>query len=525
MPSDGRPRRFPFGKLFFAFLAAMILVGAAGTGALLAYQGRYTDRIYPNVTVDGVDIGGMDRAAAHAALEQGLARYGVGTVTVTAGDKTIQIPFSAANRRADVDTVLDQAFQVGRTGDSVSRVADGVGSLFTGTRLQPKVLLDDASLSAAVEAAAARVDAGMVDATAEATASGFTTTPAVEGQGLDRAALAAAIKTALADPAAPAALSVTGSLTAIDPDVTDADAAAAVTTAQAMARDVVLTVGKDNWKIPGSTVRPWITFGRDATGAYVPTVADDAPLETPSRPWPRRSTGARSRRPSPTADPRARSASRPARDGRTLDAAGTTALVVAALRARAAASAPATPPSVAIAVAVKQPKLTTEAAKKAAPKMRKISTWTTYYPVELAQRVRQQHLDPGPRDRRDGRRAGCHLRLVGGARARSTTPRSCAAATATAARSSTATPPRARRSRAASARRRRPSSTRSPGPATRSTSATTTTTSSTAIRPGWTPPSPPARRPCAGRTTRSTRSSSAGGDRPASSRSPCTPYR
>jgi hypothetical protein len=54
---------------------------------------------------------------------------------------------------------------------------------------------------------------------------------------------------------------------------------------------------------------------------------------------------------------------------------------VAALRARALPGAAAVAPAVPLVAAVTSPRLTTDAAKKAVGKIRKISQWTTYYPV------------------------------------------------------------------------------------------------------------------------------------------------
>ncbi len=380
MPPDARTRHFPFGKLIFALLTASILVGALGSGAILAYQGRYVDRVYPGVTVDGVDIGGLDRETARATLERGLAGYGHGTVTVKAGSATLKLPFSAANRRADVATLLDQAFLVGRTGDTVGQLTDGVRSLLHGTTLHAGVLVDEAALATAVAKAAATVDIAPVNATASSTKTGFAATPAVEGRGLDQAALVSAVAAALKDPAAADQLSVSGALTSVAPAISDADVDAAITAAGRMARDVVLTAGKDSWKIPATTVRTWITFGLDATGRYWPMVGADAPVDAIA-----------AFAPKVKQDPVEASylfgrgsnvvGVSAGRNGRALDAAATAPLVVAALAARTADTAPASPPPVAMALKVKQPKLTTEEARKSAPLMRKISTWTTYYPV------------------------------------------------------------------------------------------------------------------------------------------------
>jgi vancomycin resistance protein YoaR len=374
------PRRFPFGRLIFAVIAGFVLALAAGTGALFAYQGRYADRIYPGVTIAGVDVGGLDRAGARAAVEHGLAGLATGTIVVTASESTVRIPYAAVGRRADVDRLVDEAFAVGRTGDTVVRAADGVGSLVRGAAVAPSVVLDQAALTAAVAGAAAQVDAAPVDASAAATPTGFKTVASVAGRGIDRTALEAAIAAALADPAGPAEVAVTATLVPIEPTITDAEVADAVAAAGRMAADVVLAQGKESWTIPANKVRSWITFAPTTDGGYAATVAPDAPIATIVA-----LAKKVNRAPVEASFFFGKNSAvvgvSAGANGRSLDAAATTPLVVRAILARSAVDAPATPPSVALAFTTTTPKLTTEQAQTAAPLMRKISSWTTYYEV------------------------------------------------------------------------------------------------------------------------------------------------
>ena len=373
-------RRFPFGRLIFAVVAGFALALAVVTGALFAYQGRYADRIYPGVTVAGVDVGGLDRAGARAAVEHGLAGLATGTIVVTASESTVRIPYAAVGRRADVDRLVDEAFAVGRTGDTVGRAAEGVRSLVRGAAVAPSVVLDQAALTAAVVAVAARMDAAPVDASAAATPTGFKTVASVAGRGIDRTALEAAIAAVLADPAGPAEVAVTATLVPIEPTITDAEVAAAVAAAGRMAADVVLAHDKESWTIPTKTVRSWITFAPTTDGRYAPTVAPDAPVATIVA-----LAKKVNRAPVEASFLFSKNSAvvgvSAGKNGRSLDAAATTPLVVQAILARGAVDAPATPPSVALTLTTTTPKLTTEQAQKAAPLMRKISSWTTYYEV------------------------------------------------------------------------------------------------------------------------------------------------
>ena len=128
------PRRLPFARLLFAVIAGFVLAASVGSGALFAYQGRYTDRIYPGVRVAGLDVAGLDRDAASALLDTALARYGAGSVVITAGTHTVELSDADLGRRVDIEGLLDEAFAVGRFADPMGNAADGVRTLVNGHR-------------------------------------------------------------------------------------------------------------------------------------------------------------------------------------------------------------------------------------------------------------------------------------------------------------------------------------------------------------------------------------------------------
>jgi len=374
------PRRFPFGRLIFAVIAGFVLASAVGTGALFAYQGRYGDRIYPGVRVAGVDVAGLDRGSARAMLASALAAYGDGSVVVTAGGETFQLADADLGRGADIEGLLDEAFAVGRVGDPMSDAADGVRSLIRGVDIAPRVTIARDATTRAVQAAASRLDRSPVNATASTTVTGFATTPAVAGRALAQRDLVDEIVLRLADPAAPGRLELSATLVPMEPAVTDAAVAAAVEGAARMARDVTLTHNTETWTIPASTVHGWISFAATPDGGYAPAIAQDAAVPALAD-----LATKISRDPTDASFLIGRGNTVvgvvAGKDGRKLDVAATSPLVVQAVLARAADVAPTVLPPVTLAVTTVAPKLTTEQAQRAAPLMQRISTWTTYYPV------------------------------------------------------------------------------------------------------------------------------------------------
>jgi vancomycin resistance protein YoaR len=378
-PAAPSPRRgFPFGKLLLGVLAGIALTLAFGAGALLAYQGQYSDRIYPGVTVDGVDVSGLTREAATARLEDGLARYAQGSAAVTVDGSEVRIPYAALGRRADVAALVDLAWSVGRgPADTLARATQGVRSLLDGTRIGPAVVVDPAAVEREVAKLGLAIDRAPVDGSASVTGAGFAASPAVPGRTLPRGAIAAELAAKLADPAAPDTLALAYTTTPVEPTITDAEVATAIASANRMASDVVLTHAKERWTIKAATVRGWITFETGADG-YHPTVAATAPANALAALAKKVNTKAKDAT-FIVGHGNTRIGVMAGSNGRALDVAASAPLVAQAIVDRGAATA--SPAAVALAISVVAPKLTTEQAQKVAPLMRKISSWTTYYEV------------------------------------------------------------------------------------------------------------------------------------------------
>ncbi len=365
------------GKVIIAALAGFALVLAFGVGALLAYQGQYAERIYPGVSVDGVDVSGMTREAAAATLEAELSGYADGEAAITVDGTELRVPYAALGRHADVDALVELAWSVGRSHpDPLGRAAQGVRSLLDGTRIEPIVTLDPEAVRREVTQAALGINRAPVSGTATVTRSGFVANPAKAGRAFPRAEISAALQEGLADPASPTTLELSFETATVEPYVTDAEVAAAIEAADRMVQDLVLATGKETWTVKASTVRGWISF-ETTTDGYRPTVAPTAPVKA---------LAALAKK--IDRDPRDATflvgrgtgvvGVVAARNGRTVDVEASASAAAQAIVERASVASQ-EPAPVALAVTVTQPKLTTEQAEKAAPLMKRLSSWTTNF--------------------------------------------------------------------------------------------------------------------------------------------------
>jgi vancomycin resistance protein YoaR len=370
-------RRVPrFRVLLATFGFGLVLAAAGAAAGLYAYDQAHNGRIMHGVRAGTVDLSDLDRDAAAARLRDGFASYGQGTATLTDGDLRETISYADLGRGPDVDAMLEQAFAVGRTGTIAERALEEVRAAARGVVIEPMVRLDPTAVVSAISSLAGRLDRPAVDATARVTAAGFLTTDSIHGRAVGQGSTTAALVAALRDPAAPAEVTVPLSVVSIPPVVSTDAASAAKAKASAMAADVTIVVGKEHWTIPAAKVRGWIRFGW--SGGSWGTTLDPKAIRKSLKPL-------------------VSEIARPARDaqfligkggqiagvtasvtGRSLSVNATAAAVAESVARRAAGGRPIIEP-VRAAIVYKQPALTTEVARKSAPLMRAISSWTTYY--------------------------------------------------------------------------------------------------------------------------------------------------
>ena len=371
---ERRSIRIPF---LAAFLFGLIGVLALGAGALYAYDRQYDGRILPGVRVGTVDLSGLSPADASARLSAGFAAVGEGELVLTGAGSTTTVPYAALDRHVDVDGLVSDALAVGRSGSVLDRIVGDARTALRGVVLAPRVVFDGAKLEAAIEAAATPLERDPIDATVVATKTGFETTSATPGQSVDVDTAVKQAAAALQSFDTPATTQVTIPVAEREPNFTSDEALSAKSAAGLIARDIAITYGKESWTIKGDSVRSWLEITPTVDGRYVPIVQVGslkkglAPIAAKVLRSPVNATFLQSKGGGTfgvTAS----------KDGRSLDVEATSRALMTALTDR---GNNVETPSVQATITIVKPKVSTEEAQKVAPLMRRISTWTTYFPI------------------------------------------------------------------------------------------------------------------------------------------------
>jgi hypothetical protein len=107
-------------KSKFAAIAAVLVVALVAAGAYL-YDRSQEGKIAGDVTIDGVDVGGMDADAAEAKLRRELLRPLDRPLRATFGDQSWKLSPAALKVRADIHDAVEEAVTASREGDLPTR--------------------------------------------------------------------------------------------------------------------------------------------------------------------------------------------------------------------------------------------------------------------------------------------------------------------------------------------------------------------------------------------------------------------
>lgn len=379
VPADVSVARRPSGLRRFvgAFVLSAFATLALAGAALLAYDASHDGRILPGVRVGGVDLSGLDRDAASAALSSAYSSYGSGRVVIRTDEGDVSIAYSEFSRRPDVEGMIDDAMRAGRTAGAIERAIVEPRIALRGLELGPRVTFDEAALASGVAGALARLERDPVDATIAMDAGGIVTTRARPGRRFDVATAQAAAVGAVRAPDAPSEVVIPTATIPVPPTHGDAVAISAKAAAERMIGDMVVTHGKVRWTIPVATVRGWVSFQPTADRSVRPVVEETAipaALDAIAKKVLRQPVSAKYL----VGKNGATVGVIASKNGQRLDTARTAATIAKALAGREQGG-PHTP-VVAVMAAV-APKLTTEEARKVAPLMVRLSSWKTWFSI------------------------------------------------------------------------------------------------------------------------------------------------
>ncbi|HEX5040549.1 MAG TPA: VanW family protein [Candidatus Limnocylindria bacterium] len=365
-------------SMLIGFVVTIAVGFVALAGAALVVGVTAGDGVMRGVSVAGIDLAGLDRAAARERLAERLPSLSTGEAVVSVDGAEFTVTYDELGRANDLDAMVAAAMAVGRDGNPFGAAIERLRSLIHPSR-QPVLVhaYDDAALEAAARRVAIAASTYPVEATVTRDGTTLTVNASAEGRVVAAKDVAAALATAV-DNTDPDDVGVPVSALAVKPTVDTAAATRAAATAESLVADLDLTIpGSDDeaLTLDAATIAEWISFGPQGSDVYAARVdqtaaagaiaalaedVDQTPVNAKIAVAPGGGLGGVIA----------------GQDGRELVVDESSSALLAALGDRASG---ASVPTMALAVNVTEPALTTAAAEAIRPQMQLVSSWTTYY--------------------------------------------------------------------------------------------------------------------------------------------------
>jgi vancomycin resistance protein YoaR len=234
---------------------------------VLGFELYFSQRIIPNVSVLGENIGGMTRAEAEARLQEKvgnpnelLARFGGQQLVLRDGAHIFRAWPWELGFRSDLKPALDAAFALGFGDDPVKNLLEQARVLLFGEDFTLSSAFDEGTARSYLSILAEQVDSPARDAQLSLEGLSVVQTPPQKGRRLDAEENLKRIRARLLD-------STSGEIAIavqeIDPQTTDASAAR-TQIERFLASPLILMFGDREWAIDQATLATMISIKADA---------------------------------------------------------------------------------------------------------------------------------------------------------------------------------------------------------------------------------------------------------------------
>jgi lipoprotein-anchoring transpeptidase ErfK/SrfK len=187
-------------SLVIVVLSVAIL--AALAGGVYAYDSGRRELIAQGVTIGGIDVGGLSRAAAEERVRSELLEPLSRPIVVRAGTGTWTLGARESRIAADIPGMVQRAILASRHGWLLDRVVRSLTGGHVYADIPAPVTYSDAAVIRLLDRVRRVVDKPAIDAGLRFNPSGFKKVQGHDGLAIEASALHRAIRAAIVDPAA-----------------------------------------------------------------------------------------------------------------------------------------------------------------------------------------------------------------------------------------------------------------------------------------------------------------------------------
>jgi vancomycin resistance protein YoaR len=169
-------------QALMAILGGLVIFGAIIGSSFIVFNIMYWGRIFPGVSVAGINLSGMGIKEAELKLNQAVTYPYNGKILLTDGDKLWVAAPIQMGMVFDPASTARKAFRLGRSDGIFNSLANQVRTLQSGVEVAPVMVLDERTGYEFIQAIAAQIDQPVVEATLQINGTDVISTPGQVGR-------------------------------------------------------------------------------------------------------------------------------------------------------------------------------------------------------------------------------------------------------------------------------------------------------------------------------------------------------
>jgi hypothetical protein len=180
------PRRNPLWPQFLAaFLSGLALFLGAVLVWTIGFQLMYAGRIFPGVSIAGVDLSGLSPSEAAQRLNQNLTYPYAGKIVLRDGGRVWVVTPAQMGMTFDASSSAQAAYKLGRSGGLFTSLDGQLRARSQGAEVPPVILFDQRVAHQYLQTLSAEVDQPVLEATLKVEGTNVVAVPSQVGRLLD----------------------------------------------------------------------------------------------------------------------------------------------------------------------------------------------------------------------------------------------------------------------------------------------------------------------------------------------------
>ncbi len=287
--SNKKARKTLKGKILKVAGLVLLIVLILGLPASFVFA--YNNRIYPNIKIAGVQVGGMTRDEAKVALADKSKALASEPLNLVLDSQAVNPRLEELGISFDVDKAIESAYNIGRENKIKNRLSQTWGLVKEGFRIELKIIVDEKKLDFYIDTLSNTITQKPVNATLSIQNGAVYLVPAKSGYGLNKTKLKQEIQNAVDRGDTKTKIEL--ALEEIEPAVKDENTAQASdqTKKYLAASPINVTYNDRSWTADRNEIANWINFTASGNklnvsydyGKFIKKIAQDVEVPVKDR--------------------------------------------------------------------------------------------------------------------------------------------------------------------------------------------------------------------------------------------------